>query len=331
MQTSTVRAARRGLVAVVLLALTACGGTGTSATPDVRTSTATTPLRGTVPPRPYALPALHLTDQDGRARDLRPGRDVLLFFGYTHCPDECPTTMADAAQALRDAPAQAEQTTVVFVSSDPHRDTPARLASWLHGFAWPASTQVVGLTGPFPAVQAAGRALDVPLEPPVVTSGDYEVAHGTQLIGFDRTGRARALWLTGTPPADITHDLPLLDAPAVAAAQAAPSPSPSFVPAITVGGLQLGDDRALVTPSGATVDLAVRSTGDADQLQEARLADGGTVTGGSGQVPAHGLLRLQLQVTARARPLVGGDVLPLVLRFARQGQVVLQVPVTGGP
>jgi protein SCO1/2 len=118
-------------------------------------------LTGTVPVPPVTRPALTLRATDGRLFDLqrRPERELtVLFFGYTHCPDMCPTTVADLAAARRLLPAPVrDRLRVLFVKEDPERDTPAVLRQWLVQF----DAAFVGLFGGARTVAALG-ALHLP-------------------------------------------------------------------------------------------------------------------------------------------------------------------------
>ena len=100
---------------------------------------------------PYQRPSFTLTDTSGAAYDFATatkGRPTLLFFGYTNCPDVCPTTFADIAVALRKLdPSVASQIQVVFVTTDPARDTPQVIREWLDRFDADLPTPFVGLTG----------------------------------------------------------------------------------------------------------------------------------------------------------------------------------------
>jgi protein SCO1/2 len=112
---------------------------------------------GELPERPSFV----LTDTEGERFDFAEqtgGRPTLLYFGYTNCPDECPTAMADIAGALRSAePQVAGKTRVVFVTTDPDRDSGPVLRRWLDKF----DTDVVGLTGTQAEVDAAQEAVGV--------------------------------------------------------------------------------------------------------------------------------------------------------------------------
>ncbi|MCM3926299.1 SCO family protein [Frankia sp. AiPs1] len=206
------------LAVAVLAAAVAVGGcsasSATSSGAPVIVGAAATAgpgVRGTALGAPIDLPDLHLTDTTGHPYDLRahaPGRVTLLFFGYTHCPDICPTTMADLAAALTQvSPDIRRRTSVVFVTSDPQRDTPPVMRHWLDSF----DSGFVGLTGELATIDAAARSVGVPLEPPRhQADGSWIVDHGAQVLAFGPDRRARVVYTAGTSVADYAHDLPLL-------------------------------------------------------------------------------------------------------------------------
>jgi protein SCO1/2 len=201
---------RRWAVAVgaaLVLVVSACSSSGDGAGGR---STAGNGLHGFSVNTPIPAPALVLTDQDGQPYDLlarTKGKVTLLYFGYTHCPDVCPTTMADIAVALRAVPAQVRtRVVVVFVTSDPHRDTPAVLKTWL-GRIDPA---FIGLTGDIDTIYDTAARVGIALKKPEVTDGDYEVTHGSQVLAFSPDQKARVVYTEGTTSDDYAHDLPLL-------------------------------------------------------------------------------------------------------------------------
>src|SRR5690606_942644 len=116
---------------------------------------------GTVLEKPFEKPDLVLTDTRGKEYDFREetaGRPTLIYFGYTHCPDVCPLTMNNLAVAKKQLPQeQQDQLRIVFVTTDPERDTPAALGTWLKGI----DSQVVGLTGDFDTIQAGARSIGI--------------------------------------------------------------------------------------------------------------------------------------------------------------------------
>jgi protein SCO1/2 len=144
-----------------------------------------------VNPEPTAVPDFTLTDHAGKPRafsSLR-GEPVLVFFGFTHCPNVCPTTLgrlkllheADGG-SLRDA-------RILFISVDGDRDTPARLASYLE----PVSSGITGLTGdPKATAQIAAGFAAVFFKEPPAKDGGYNVMHSTQVYAVDKGGRLRA-------------------------------------------------------------------------------------------------------------------------------------------
>jgi protein SCO1 len=140
------------------------------------------------------MPALEftLTNQDGRivsAHDFR-GRIVLLYFGYTNCPDVCPTTLATLERALGSLGSGAASVRVLFVSVDPQRDTAAVLKPYVGSFG----PEFVGLRGQDAALNAITRRYRVAYhrEPPDA-QGFYAVDHSSAVFVFDRAGKARLL------------------------------------------------------------------------------------------------------------------------------------------
>jgi len=136
------------------------------------------------------------------------GKLAYLYFGYTHCPDACPTTMAEIAYAYHRQPlALRRRILVVFVTVDPHRDTRPVLRAWLNHF----DKAFVGLRGSERQIQAAERSAGIPLAPPEKTgSGNYTVAHSSFVFPFSPDGHAHVVYAQGFRPADYAHDMPLL-------------------------------------------------------------------------------------------------------------------------
>jgi protein SCO1/2 len=170
-------------------------------------------MRGDVLDPPVALPASagpFTTTAGGSTTlgQLQNGKLLLVFFGYTHCPDVCPTTMADVGQALRESdPNVRAATEVAFVTSDPVRDTPNVMKTWLSNFDTGLPNKFVGLTASTTLIDSTAKKVGVPLEPPVKQkNGTWTVDHGAQLLAF-QNGQAHVLWLSGTTVADYKHDL----------------------------------------------------------------------------------------------------------------------------
>jgi protein SCO1/2 len=169
-------------------------------------------LRGRVLPAPLAKPEFVLTDTDHRPFDFRRETDgylTLLFFGYTHCPDVCPVHMANLGAVIEQLPPSvAERIRVVFVTTDPARDTPERLRQWLDNF----DPRFVGLTGDTAQIAAAERALSLPTSEfgPRDSTGAYEVGHAAAVVAFTPDDLGHVLYPFGIRQADWANDLPKL-------------------------------------------------------------------------------------------------------------------------
>jgi protein SCO1/2 len=136
------------------------------------------------------LPALELTNQDGQPQLLNQlrGQWSLVFFGYTFCPDICPTTLADLRMIKNQLPPAArEQLRIVMVSVDPQRDTPQQLKLYLGYF----DASFLGLTGSPQNIQQAANALGVPFIPADNSQTNYTVDHGANLSLIDPQGVQR--------------------------------------------------------------------------------------------------------------------------------------------
>jgi protein SCO1 len=157
---------------------------------------------------PYRRPSFTLTDTGGAAYDFTAataGRPTLLFFGYTNCPDICPTTMADVAVALRGLePAVAEQVQVVFVTTDPGFDTPEVLGEYLGRFDADLATRFVGLTGDQDTIDQAQLSAGVPL------AEDDGRLHSSLLLLYGSDDEAKVAFDAGNTARDIADDLRLV-------------------------------------------------------------------------------------------------------------------------
>jgi protein SCO1/2 len=133
------------------------------------------------------------------------GKTTLVFFGYTHCPDVCPETMARLMQALSQLGDDARDVRILFISVDPHRDTPQTLHTYVQAFD---PQHVVGLSGSEKQIANLARRYRVAYQAERPDGdGNYEVMHSSAIYVFDRTGRARLL-ATATDSADtIVSDL----------------------------------------------------------------------------------------------------------------------------
>ena len=150
--------------------------------------------------------ALSLTGHDGKPRTLADfrGKLVVLFFGYTHCPDVCPTTLADTAAALKQLGAAAARVQVLFVTVDPERDTPALLAQYVPAF----DPSFLGLTGDAAAIEKAAKEFKIFYEKrPGAAPGAYTVDHSAQSYVLDREGRLRLIERNDRLAQDLAEDL----------------------------------------------------------------------------------------------------------------------------
>ena len=169
-------------------------------------------LRGTVLPDPWPKPDFSLVtteDRNFKFLDETDGYVTLLFFGYTHCPDVCPVHMANIAAVLMKLPPPvAGAIKVVFVTTDPERDTPERIESWLNTF----DTRFIGLIGPLDVVNTIQRQIGLApaMKMDADSGGSYIVGHAAQVVAYTRDNRAHVVYPFGTRQEDWAHDLPIL-------------------------------------------------------------------------------------------------------------------------
>lgn len=150
-----------------------------------------------------------LTDHKGQVRRLADfrGKAVVLFFGYTQCPDVCPTTLVTMRDAMALLGEDAQRVQVLFVTLDPARDTPQLLAQYLPSF----HPSFLGLLGDDNAIAALAKDFKVfYVKQPGSTPGSYSIDHSTSSYAYDPQGRLRLLLRHGEAPANIAADLKLL-------------------------------------------------------------------------------------------------------------------------
>ncbi|MDP2795147.1 MAG: SCO family protein [Sulfurisoma sp.] len=179
------------------LAVTACG--------DGAPAFHATDISGTTEwGRDFALP-----DAKGQVRTLAEfrGKAVVLFFGYTQCPDVCPTTLAAMAAVMKQLDSDAARLQVVFVTLDPERDTPPLIAEYMPRF----HPGFLGLRGDKAATEAAAKEFKVFYTKQAAgAGGGYTLDHTAGSYVFDPQGRLRLYVRHGAPAADIAADLKLL-------------------------------------------------------------------------------------------------------------------------
>jgi protein SCO1/2 len=164
-------------------------------------------FNGTVldPPKPVA--DFSLTDQNGgtfRLSEQR-GHVVMLFFGYTFCPDVCPTTLAKWARVHEALGQEAQDVRFVFVTVDPQRDTPERLGQHMAVF----NADFIGLTGPDDELEQVYQDFGVYHEKDTSTASaaGYLVSHTASAFVVDKEGRWRLVHSFDTPSDEIVHDI----------------------------------------------------------------------------------------------------------------------------
>lgn len=167
-------------------------------------------FRGTTYAEPYPVAAdIELKQADGstfRLSDLR-GKVVALFFGYTSCPDVCPTTMAELNQALEKMGDQADQVQVLYVTVDPERDSPERVQQYVSQF----NPTFIGLSGSEAELAKVWNDYGVFREIVDGTSAaGYLVDHTARVTVIDQDGNLRLSFPFDTPVEDVVHDLKLL-------------------------------------------------------------------------------------------------------------------------
>ena len=192
-------------VALAAVALVAGCASGSS---DTAISASGEPgWHGTGVTKGYPLPDLQFTDTEGQQvtpTEVARTPVTLVFFGYTHCPDICNVVLANFASALRGAtPAVRRDVRMLFVTTDPARDTPDVVRDYLDRF----DPTYEGLVAPVGTVEKAAKALYISYEKPDGSQGgNYMVSHGTYTTAFLR-GSARVVWSADTTVADLRADL----------------------------------------------------------------------------------------------------------------------------
>lgn len=156
---------------------------------------------------PRQAPELELTGSDGEELLLSRyrGKVVVLGFGFTSCPDVCPTTLAVLAQARKQLGAQGQDMQVVYVTVDPERDTPERMRKYLSTF----DPTFMGGTGAAERLATVRKQYGIAAEKKMYGE-NYSVAHSSYTYLIDRAGRLRALMPYGSKPDDYVHDVGIL-------------------------------------------------------------------------------------------------------------------------
>ncbi|HLB37127.1 MAG TPA: SCO family protein [Gemmatimonadales bacterium] len=200
----------RSLLTFLVAGAVGAGVTGCAPGPEDREPD---DLRGFLLGEPLAKPEVVLTSTDGTPFNLREatnGLVTLVFFGYTNCPDICPVHMANLGSVVGTLdPRVAERVKVVFVTTDPRRDTPGVLRDWLDHF----SRNFIGLTGD--SVTIARMQESLQLAPAVIEKAaagvpGYTVGHSSLVVAFTSDNQAHVVYPFGIRQEDWAHDLPEL-------------------------------------------------------------------------------------------------------------------------
>ena len=149
---------------------------------------------------------LNLTDHNGKPRTLEDfrGKVLVVFFGYTHCPDVCPTTLAELAQVARELGPDAARMQVLFVTVDPERDTPELLRRYVPAF----NPGFLGLYGDTEATARAAKAFKIVYrKQPLDAPGRYTMDHSAGTYILDQAGRLRLFAQYGTGAPALLHDI----------------------------------------------------------------------------------------------------------------------------
>ncbi|WP_122586810.1 SCO family protein [Pseudomonas viridiflava] len=160
-------------------------------------------------PQSRSLPSLSMNDQNGApvAVDELKGQWTLVFFGYTYCPDICPTTLAQLRDIRTKLPQEAvDKMRVVLVSVDPNRDTPQQLKQYLGYF----DPRYIGLTAPVADIQKLASALSIPFIPADTSKPGYTVDHSGNLALIGPDGRQRGFIRSPLNAQKLVAQLPVL-------------------------------------------------------------------------------------------------------------------------
>lgn len=295
------------------------------------------------PPRP--APEFTLPAAGGGEFQLRrqQGKVVVLTFGYSSCPDVCPTVLAELAQVRVRLGAAAKRVQVVYVSVDPERDTPARLRAFTEQF----DKTFVGITGPAAELAAVWKAYGVSVvrkDLPGSTPPTYLVHHTASVFLIDAAGRLRVMAPFGTPSEDVLHDVRLLLADAAEAAQDAPVlvekawvRRAAVMPDAKPDAPSTAAGYALLRNRGKSADALIGASADAAErveVHETRNMSGMMMMEKVDKValPAGGRLELKpgayhLMLIGLKRPLTPGQSVELTLEFERAGKITTRAEV----
>jgi protein SCO1 len=193
---------------VLVITLSACGGAPAATPTDAATAESDTPTAGTPIDPPKALSDFTLaSSQGGKPLSLSAlrGKPLLLYFGYTFCPDACPTTLSEFIRVKKDLGSRGDQLAVLMVSVDPERDTPTVLARYLTAF----DPSFIGMTGDDATLRRIGGEYGLFYQRHAAggSSAGYLMDHSASAYLIDRHGQLRVVYSYGTPHAVIAPDV----------------------------------------------------------------------------------------------------------------------------
>jgi protein SCO1/2 len=274
------------------------------------------------------LSSLTFTRSDGgmfNSADTR-GRISLFFFGYTHCADVCPLTLAQLSQMRRTLGGDAKRVDMYFVTLDPARDTPERMREYVANFPG-----IVGLIGSDDEVADAQASFHVLSQRREVGGGDYLLDHTAALYLVNSGSQIQLAYPYGTPPSDIVADLRRL----LASASTFTIADAWARPADAAGSSAI---YLRITNASDTADRLIGVSSPLGQAQMHRTSqDGGMMhmqAVGALDIAGGGEIRfepggLHIMLTSLQQTLAQGDEVPLTLTFERSGTLTVRAPVRG--
>jgi protein SCO1/2 len=192
------------ILAFAMIAVSLLAGCGEKKVEAPKLVFQSTDLTGASFARDFAL-----TDHTGKPRTMADfkGKVVVMFFGYTQCPDVCPTTMAEMSEVMKQLGPQADQLQVLFVTVDPERDTQQLLAEYVPAF----DKRFLGLYGTAEQTAAVGKEFKVVYNKVQGSSKEnYSIDHTAASYVFDKQGKLRLLLRPGQGTGPAVHDIKLL-------------------------------------------------------------------------------------------------------------------------
>jgi protein SCO1/2 len=149
------------------------------------------------------MPRLIGPDGRARSRDDFKGRVTVLLFGFTHCPDLCPTALSNLSEVLDELGEERDRVQIAFITIDPERDTPEVLRDYMSAFG----PNFVALTGGAVAIRKAAKTFNVFFQKIPLPGGDYTMDHSAVIYVVDPQARVRLMFTASRRPEDIAHDI----------------------------------------------------------------------------------------------------------------------------